>query len=46
MKRSPKIGLANLVTGRFRDFQGLGTGGVYWAAVDSDVVSLYNHRRR
>jgi len=33
---SPKIGLANLVTGRFRDFQGLGTGGVYGIAVDSD----------
>jgi len=33
---SPKIGLVNLVTGKFRDFQGLGTGGVYGIAVDSD----------
>jgi hypothetical protein len=33
---SPKIGLVNLVTGKFRDFPGLGTGGVYGIAVDSD----------
>jgi hypothetical protein len=33
---SPKIGLVNLVTGKFRDFQGLGTGGVYGIAADSD----------
>jgi hypothetical protein len=33
---SPKIGLVDLVTGKFRDFPGLGTGGVYGIAVDSD----------
>ena len=33
---TPEIGLVNLVTGEFRDFLGLGSGGPYGLAVDSD----------